>query len=73
MQFPSDVAEMHVLLPIDLGIKSSYLENKSELGVCCFSKLKHMSPPPLFLLLDSSIHAQIISQLEGGRHNYANK
>jgi hypothetical protein len=22
--------------------------------------------PPLFLLLDSSIHAQIISQLEGG-------
>jgi hypothetical protein len=31
-----------------------------------------MSSPP-FLLLDSSIHAQIISQLEGGRHNYANK
>jgi len=27
MQFPSDVAEMHVLLPIDSGMKSSYLEN----------------------------------------------
>ena len=39
---------------------------QSELGVGCFSKLKHMSSPPPFLLLDSSIHAQIISQLEGG-------
>jgi hypothetical protein len=28
---------------------------------------------PPFLLLDSSIHSQIIRQLEGGRHNYANK
>jgi hypothetical protein len=30
MQFPSDVAEMHVLLPIDLGMKSSYLENNQN-------------------------------------------
>jgi hypothetical protein len=30
MQFPSDVAEMHVILPIDLGMKSSYLENNQN-------------------------------------------
>jgi hypothetical protein len=30
MQLPSDVAEMHVLLPIDLGMKSSYLENNQN-------------------------------------------
>jgi hypothetical protein len=30
MQFPSDVAEMHVLLPIVCGIKSSYLENNQN-------------------------------------------
>jgi hypothetical protein len=30
MQFPSDVAEMHVLLPIVCGMKSSYLENNQN-------------------------------------------